>query len=254
MNLAVNARDAMPRGGKLTIETRNVELDSAYAATHLDAQPGSHVLIAVSDNGHGMDAETAARVFDPFFTTKGPDKGTGMGLATVYGIVKQSGGSIYLYSEPDRGTTFKLSFPRTDAAVTEVADVVIPWAADGDAGGETILLVEDDPGVRTFARRVLIGAGFRVIEAAHAREALELAATEPRIDLLLTDAVLPGMQGAELATHLAAERGTLRVLYVSGFTEDTIVHHGVAVGVEFLPKPYRADALLHHVRTALEPG
>jgi signal transduction histidine kinase/ActR/RegA family two-component response regulator len=251
VNLGVNARDAMPRGGRLTIEATNVELDDAYAERHAGARPGAHVLIAVSDTGHGMDPETQAHVFEPFFTTKGPDKGTGMGLATVYGIVKQSGGSIYLYSEPDRGTTFKLYFPRTDAEPAPVAADAPPTRSL--SGTETILLVEDDAEVRGYARRVLEAAGFTVLEAPDGAVAIEIAATAPRrIDLLLTDAVLPGIHGVELARRLAEESG-LPVLYVSGFTEDTVIQHGVvAPGVRFLAKPYRADDLVRTVRALLD--
>ena len=252
VNLAVNARDAMPRGGTLTIETTNVELDAAYAATHLDATPGQHVLIAVSDTGHGMDAGTQARAFEPFFTTKSADRGTGMGLATVFGIVKQSGGSIYLYSEPGRGTSFKLYFPRTDAPET-VAVESASSASRRHTGTECILLVEDDAAVRGYARRVLDAAGYSVTEAADAPEAIAAARAADRIDLLLTDAVLPGMHGAEVAQRLLAERPGLRVLFVSGFTENSVIQHGVvAPGVAFLPKPYRAGDLLRSVRAVLD--
>ena len=254
VNLAVNARDAMPRGGRLIIETTNVELDEAYVATHAEAVPGPHVLIAVSDTGHGMDTETQLQAFEPFFTTKGPDHGTGMGLATVYGIVKQSGGSIYLYSEPERGTTFKLYFPRTDAQAVP-APAPGPRAQHRSASG-TILLVEDDANVRGYARRVLETAGFTVLEAATGVEALELAAANlATIDLLLTDAVLPGMHGAELAERLVAERPGLRVLFVSGFTENLVIQHGVvAQGINFLPKPYRAEDLVRSARQVLDTG
>jgi two-component system, cell cycle sensor histidine kinase and response regulator CckA len=252
VNLGVNARDAMPRGGALVIEATNVELDEAYAAIHLDATAGRHVLIAVSDTGHGMDAATQARAFEPFFTTKGPDKGTGMGLATVYGIVKQSGGSIYLYSEPGRGTTFKLYFPRTDAELSAPEPTSGPPARR--TGTETILLVEDDATVRGYAKRVLEQAGYTVLEAERGTSAIELSREHPgRIDLLLTDAVLPGIHGAELAERLVAERAGLRVLYVSGFTENSVIVHGVvSPGVDFLPKPYRTDDLLRMVRTVLD--
>jgi len=253
VNLAVNARDAMPRGGNLTIEVSNVELDSAYVSKHLDAVPGAHVVIAVSDTGHGMDAATQTQAFEPFFTTKGPDKGTGMGLSTVLGIVKQSGGSIYLYSEPGRGTTFKLYFPRTDGVAADVAhSPVVP--ATRPAGAETILLVEDDEAVRGYARRVLDTAGFAVLEAGTGPDAIELARSHTGpLDLLLTDAVLPGMHGAELVEIMTGERAGLRVLYASGFTENSVIQHGVvAEGVNFLPKPYNAEQLLRSVRTVLD--
>ena len=252
VNLAVNARDAMPKGGKLLIETMNVELDVDYASRHSDVTAGRHVLIAVSDTGHGMDAATQASAFEPFFTTKGPDGGSGMGLATVHGIVRQSGGSIYLYSEPGRGTTFKLYFPRTD----EVASVPAAESPDGFAmgGTETILLVEDDADVRGYARRVLEGAGFAVLEASDGAAAIDLVQAQPEpIALLLTDVVMPGMHGADLAAQLTAVRPGLAVIYVSGFTEDSVIRGGVvAEGVHFLPKPYRAEDLLRTVRRVLD--
>ena len=253
VNLGVNARDAMPRGGRLAIEASNVELDQAYAASHAGASTGPHVLIAVTDTGHGMDPATQARAFDPFFTTKGADQGTGMGLATVYGIVKQSGGSIYLYSEPGRGTTFKLYFPRTDATPTE-PPATPETAGPAAAGAETILLVEDDPDVRGYARRVLESAGFTVLEAPDGAAAIELAAASAvPIDLLLTDAVLPGIPGVELAERLVKSAPGLRVMLVSGFTEETVVRHGVVrPGIRFLPKPYRADDLIRGVRAVLD--
>ncbi|HET9613360.1 MAG TPA: ATP-binding protein [Candidatus Limnocylindrales bacterium] len=265
VNLAVNARDAMGGGGRLAIEIMNVELDEAYAATHADATPGPHVLIAVSDTGAGMDAATQARAFEPFFTTKPADRGTGMGLATVYGIVKQSGGSIYLYSEPGRGTTFKLYFPRTDAgaavdraARTSSGDAAGRESTDGTdgalAGTETILLVEDDDDVREYARRVLAEAGYRVLPADRPNRALEISATHPvEIDLLVADLILPGVHGSELAERLLVRRPATRVVFVSGFTEDAILAHGVERdGAAFLSKPYRAADLLRVVRTVLD--
>jgi signal transduction histidine kinase len=253
MNLAVNARDAMPRGGKLTIEAHNIELDATYASTRAEVEAGSFVVIEVTDTGLGMDGETRARAFEPFFTTKAPDRGTGMGLATVHGIVKQSGGTIYLYSEVGRGTTFKLYFPRTAAAVAE------PAATDGrtpggHAGTETILLVEDDADVRVYARRVLETAGYAVLEAADGAEAMDLAAARNgAIDLLLTDAVLPGMQGGELAERLTKARPGLPVLYVSGFARHAMARDGgLAASARFLSKPFRADELLRSTREALD--
>jgi signal transduction histidine kinase/ActR/RegA family two-component response regulator len=253
VNLGVNARDAMPHGGRLVIETMNVELDEDYAALHPEVNPGGYVLIAVSDTGDGMDAATQARAFEPFFTTKPSGKGTGMGLATVYGIIKQSGGSIYLYSEQGRGTTFKLYFPRIDAEADRAASAAMttPLALTGT---ETILLAEDDDDVRGYARRILRQAGYTVLEASRGSVALELAEQQQApIQLLLTDAVLPGIHGAELAAQLCAIRPDLRVLYVSGFTENSVIVHGVvASGVSFLPKPYRAEDLLRNVREALD--
>ena len=253
VNLAVNARDAMPEGGQLMVELRDVELDAAYVATHPEATVGPHVLLAVSDTGIGMDAATQARIFEPFFTTKETGRGTGMGLATVYGIVKQSGGSIYVYSEPGHGTTFRVYFPRVagrpgPAAAEPIA--VRPSAA----GSETILLVEDEAAVRGFARRTLEAQGYTVLEAGSGAEALALAAARAGIiDLLVTDVVMPGLQGHRLAEQLTVVRPGLRVLYVSGFTENSVIHHGVAAeGIAFLAKPFSADALGQAVRAALD--
>ncbi|MEK6720364.1 MAG: PAS domain S-box protein [Chloroflexota bacterium] len=253
VNLAVNARDAMPTGGKLTIEAANVDLDAAHAASHPGASSGSHVLIAVSDTGAGMDPEIQAHAFEPFFTTKGPDKGTGMGLATVYGIVKQSGGSIYLYSEPGRGTTFKIYIPRAHVQAWASAGAVDEPTAPM-SGSETILLVEDDESVRAYARRVLEASGFTVLEAPGGPDALALATGYAgMIDLLLTDVIMPGMHGIELADRLVAERPGLRVLYVSGFTENSVIQHGVAEsGVAFHSKPYGREDLVRAVRAVLD--
>ncbi len=252
VNLAVNARDAMPEGGKLTIETANVELDGEYAAAHAEVTPGPYVLLSVSDTGVGMDPETQAHAFEPFFTTKPPGKGTGMGLATVYGIVKQSGGSIYLYSEPGPGTTFKIYLPRVEDEATAVTEAVTVHPAA--TGSETILLVEDDAAVRAFARRALEAQGYTILEAASGTEALPLAASRSgSLDLLVTDVVMPGMQGHQLAVQLRADRPDLRVLYVSGFTENTVISHGIlGREVAFLPKPFTAEALGRAVRDAIE--
>ena len=251
VNLAVNARDAMPDGGRLTIETNPVELDEAYAARHADANAGSFVGLIVSDNGSGMDAATQARIFEPFFTTKAPGKGTGMGLATVYGIVRQSGGSIYVYSEPGRGTSFKIYLPRVDAEPS--AEVWVPAAAP-PTGAEVVLLVEDEEAVRMFGARTLSALGYTVLQAANGTEALALvAAHADPIDLLVTDVTMPGMQGHQLAAALRSDRPDLPVLYVSGFTETLVGRPGVpGDGSGFLAKPFAGDALGRAVREALD--
>jgi len=251
VNLAVNARDAMPGGGRLTIETRNVDLDAAYAAEHRTVVPGPYVVIAVSDTGTGMSADTQAHMFEPFFTTKEVGKGTGLGLATVYGIVKQSGGSIWVYSELGHGTTIKVYLPRVD----EPPD---PLAAPGLAnperlrGTETILLVEDEPAVRAVARQILARQGYTVLEAPDGPAALAMVAGRARVDLILTDVVMPGMSGRTLADQLATRWPGVRVLYMSGYTDDAIVRHGMLEpGLAYLQKPFRPDALVRKVREVL---
>ena len=251
LNLAVNARDAMPQGGKLTIETANVELDDAYARRHAGVTAGRYVLLAVSDTGHGMDAETQARIFEPFFTTKEPGKGTGLGLATVYGVLQQSGGHIWVYSEPGHGATFKIYLPRVeDAAEASVATPITTPAR----GSETVLLVEDDEEVRTIARETLEGAGYVVIPASSAGEALHLADDASRpVRLLVTDVVMPQTSGRELAQRMAGDHRGLRVLYMSGYTDDAIVRHGVLEeGTAFLQKPFTPEMLLRRVRGVLD--
>ncbi|MBA2457557.1 MAG: response regulator, partial [Gemmatimonadales bacterium] len=250
VNLAVNARDAMPGGGRLTIETRNVVLGTEYATGHSMVEPGPYVLLAVTDDGTGMDQPTLARVFEPFFTTKGPGRGTGLGLSMVYGIVKQSGGYVWVYSELGRGTTFKIYLPRASGqAVAPEAELSV--TAPG--GHETILLVEDEPAVRALAQRVLAARGYSLLVAADGPAALEVAGRHHGgIDLLLTDVVMPGISGRELAQRLLALRPATRVLYITGYTEDTVVRHGlVQAGLAYLEKPFRADLLLTKVRQVL---
>jgi CheY-like chemotaxis protein len=251
MNLAVNARDAMATGGKLTIETANVEHDPEYAREQ-DAAPVSRfVMLAVSDTGVGMDEATKARIFEPFFTTKGPGKGTGLGLATVYGIVKQSGGFIWVYSEPGLGTTFKIYLPRVDAAATATA--APPASADSPRGTETVLLVEDADAVRAVTHQALARQGYTVLDAPNGAEALRIAADHPGpIHLLLTDVVMPGLSGRQLSDQLARLRPDTKVLFTSGYTDDAVVRHGVLEsGIAYLQKPFTVDGLARKVREVL---
>jgi two-component system cell cycle sensor histidine kinase/response regulator CckA len=250
MNLAVNARDAMPRGGQISLETANVELGETYAQTHVPVQPGPYVMLAVSDTGVGMDRETRERIFEPFFTTKEKGHGTGLGLSTVYGIVKQSGGYIWVYSEPGRGTSFKIYLPRVQAPAEAL--VVPEPAALPAVGNETILLVEDEESVRALVRRTLEARGYRVLEAADGPQAVELALSRP-VDLLLTDMVLPGMGGSEIAARIHAIHPRARVLYTSGYTDDVIVRGGLMErGAAFLEKPFTPAVLARKVREVLD--
>ncbi len=251
VNLAVNARDAMPDGGRLTIETRDVTLDDEYARQHPTVHPGPHVMMAVSDTGHGMNQAVRQRIFDPFFTTKPLGQGTGLGLATVYGIVKQSGGHVWVYSEVGHGTTFKVYLPRTQDAVGEAAAT----RADGIMEGtETILLVEDEDVVRDLVFKLLTRHGYRVHALADPQHAIRFGSAHPgTIDLILTDVVLPTMSGRAMAAALQESHPESRILYTSGYTDSAIVHHGVLdPGMQFIPKPFTADTLLRTVRSALD--
>ena len=252
MNLAVNARDAMPQGGRLILETADVELDDEYLRRHVGARPGPHVMLAVSDTGTGIPREIQSQIFEPFFTTKEPGKGTGLGLATVYGIVKQSGGYIEVDSEPGRGTTFRIYLPRFDAAAVAAERGPRPVGAAG--GTETILLVEDEEGVRELARDILRASGYMVLEARNGAEALLLSERHHGpLDLLLTDVVMPRMSGRELAERLAPLRPDLSVLYMSGYTDDAVIRHGVlGAGTAFLQKPFTPAVLVQRVRETLD--
>jgi signal transduction histidine kinase/ActR/RegA family two-component response regulator len=255
MNLVVNARDAMPDGGRLTIETANVALDSAYVETHPEAVPGRYVQLAISDTGVGMDKETQRVAFEPFFTTKGQGKGTGLGLATVHGIVKQSGGSINLYSEPGKGTTFRIYFPVSETSTGSGTGEVARTAPALRGGSETVLLVEDEELIIGLAERILLKKGYRVLKARQPEEALAVCREyQGQIDLLVTDVIMPGgMSGRDLARVLVEQYPALKVLYVSGYTDNAIVHHGVLdPGVEFLPKPFSVDSLSGKVREVLD--
>jgi two-component system, cell cycle sensor histidine kinase and response regulator CckA len=254
MNLAVNARDAMPDGGKLTVETANIELDTTYTEQHSVVTPGRYILLSVSDSGSGMDEHTRAHVFEPFFTTKDQGKGTGLGLATVYGIVKQTGGFIWVYSEPGVGTTFKLYFPRVDEAATP--QVTAP-PRENLRGTETVLVAEDAPAVRAVACEVLARHGYTVLQAVNGRAALTLGSEHGGpIHLLVTDVIMPEMSGRQLADRLKEIRPELKVLFVSGYTDDAITRHGVLEpGIAFLQKPFTPDSLARKVREVLSaPG
>ncbi|MHB8503844.1 MAG: response regulator, partial [Candidatus Acidiferrales bacterium] len=251
MNLAVNARDAMPSGGRLIIETSNADLDRTYNSTHPIVQPGRYVLLAVSDTGTGMDADTQAHIFEPFFTTKEPGKGTGLGLATVYGVVKQSGGFIWMYSEVGKGTSFKIYLPRVDQPEDKGG---IPLAlAEAPRGTETILLAEDEQDVREVAREFLESGGYTVLEAHNGADALRLASEhKSSVDLLVTDMVMPGMTGRELARRLQHHHSGLGVVYMSGYTEHTAAEAAQAeANMRLLAKPFSRGSILRAVREAL---
>ncbi len=253
LNLVVNSRDAMPRGGTVTIETDNVILDEDYARRHIAVSPGPYVRLTVSDTGVGMDREVQSHIFEPFFTTKEKGKGTGLGLSTVYGVVKQSGGNVWVYSEPGQGSTFKVYLPR----VTETGEPVPPAVAaelPARGGRETILLVEDEAGVRELAQEILAGLGYRVLTARDGQDALEVAAAHPEpIQLMVTDVVMPRLSGRALADRMHPLRPDTRVLFMSGYTEDAIIQHGLLVsGIAFLEKPFTPARLGAKVREVLD--
>jgi CheY-like chemotaxis protein len=245
LNLAVNARDAMPRGGKLTIETGNTWLDERYAATHAEVVAGQYVLIAISDSGEGMSEETLAHVFEPFFTTKPEGRGTGLGLAQVHGFVKQSGGHIKLYSELGHGTTVKIYLPRYMQA-DEPEAVSDHAAANLRDGRESVLLVEDDEDVRLYAAEALETLGYDVFQAAEAQSALRILDEHPGIALLFTDVGLPGLNGRKLAEKARRRSPSLKILYTTGYASNAVVHNGILdAGVELLSKPFTTEALAH---------
>jgi CheY-like chemotaxis protein len=252
VNLALNARDAMPEGGKLTIETANVRLDDDYAAAQAEVKPGQYVMLTVTDTGTGMPSEIREHVFEPFFTTKAVGDGSGLGLSMVYGFVKQSGGHVTVYSEEGEGTTIKLYLPRsTETAAAEKKPVLdeVPVAR-----GETVLVVEDDPDVRTLAVALLSNLGYQIMEAATGPAALEQLGSAAQANLLLTDVVLPGgMNGRELATEVVRRVPGIQVLYMSGYTEDAIMHHGrLDADAKLLQKPFRRADLARAVRSVLD--
>ncbi|MBI2932721.1 MAG: response regulator [Planctomycetes bacterium] len=252
MNLAVNSRDAMPKGGKLVLETSTLSLDDAFVRTHPGSAPGPVVMLSVADTGTGMDKHVLARIFEPFFTTKEPGKGTGLGLATVYGIIKQSGGYIGVESEVGRGTVFRIYLPAVEGAPSPPSDALPPRAVEGS---QTVLLVEDESPLRKLVQQILQSRGYRVLAASEPGEALLLAERHAgTIDLLLTDVVMPHMNGRELAERLTAQHRDMKVLYVSGYPDDTVMLQGlVRPGMAFLCKPFTAEALLGKIRAMLKP-
>ncbi|MGC2474480.1 MAG: ATP-binding protein, partial [Candidatus Sulfotelmatobacter sp.] len=252
MNLALNSRDAMPNGGKLMLETSNAILDDSYVRQHQPVEPGRYVMLAVSDTGIGMSPETLTRIFEPFYTTKEVGKGTGLGLSMVYGIVKQSGGYVWVYSEPNQGTTFKIYLPRVDQPVEDMAPDKQP--VNVMRGTETILLVEDDPQLRQLSSSVLSHCGYNILTASTPEEGLAICEVNHNdIRLLVTDVVMPRINGRQLAQRVARMRPKIRVLYISGYTDNAIVHYGVLdPGLWFLPKPFTISSLVAKVREVLD--
>ena len=252
-NLVINARDAMPQGGRLTIETTDVVLDDDYCAAHVGVRPGRYVRLSVTDTGVGMSQEVQARIFEPFFTTKEAGKGSGLGLATVYGIVKQSGGNIWVYSEQGMGATFKVYLPIDETQEVAAAPQEPVRRGQWSRGTETVLLVEDAPMIRRLAREIMTRAGYTVVEAGDGDQAAQLAARLPRIDVLLTDVVMPRRNGIELAEHLKATRHGLRVLFMSGYTDTAIIRNGLLIdSATFLQKPFTREELLRKLRVVIE--
>lgn len=253
LNLAINARDAMPSGGKLTIETQNTFLDETYVARDAEVRPGQYVMIAVSDTGSGMSKSTLARVFEPFFTTKELGRGTGLGLSMVYGFVKQSGGHVTIYSEEGQGTTVKLYFPRHFASADQTDAKVDKVEAPSASGDEVVLVVEDDPEVRAFSVTSLVELGYGVLEVADADAALSILQSSQRVDLLFTDVILPGRSGRSLADETAIVRPGLKILFTTGYSRNAIVHHGrLDAGVRLLQKPFTFDQLASRIRQVLD--
>jgi CheY-like chemotaxis protein len=251
MNLVVNARDAMPTGGKMTLATSSVELEDISAAEQLGVAPGTYVLLTVSDTGVGMDKATQAQMFEPFFTTKPLGQGTGLGLSTVYGIVKQSGGATWVYSEPGQGTTFKIYLPRVEESPSAPVSIEAPAAL---RGVETILLIEDEEQVRRVAADILTPHGYRVLAARSPEDAERICAAHPDpIELLLSDVVMPQMDGPQLARRIRARRPGIRVLFMSGYTDDAMVHRGLLeAGAAFVQKPLTPLSLSRKVRGILD--
>jgi len=252
MNLAVNAKDAMPSGGKLTIETANVELDESYARSHVDVKQGHYVMFSVSDTGVGMSPEVRERIFEPFFTTKEKGKGTGFGLSTTYGIVKQSEGHIWVYSVQGKGTTFKIYLPRVNEPREAITEEILK--EELPRGDETILIVEDEEEVRKLARKILEKQGYRILETLNGDDALLACETRKSpIHLMLTDIVMPGMSGSELAKLLKPLYPEIRILYMSGYTDNAIVRHGaLGKGVNYIQKPFTMEGLARKVREVLD--